>query len=44
MEFNREVFDLMPPSRRTFNLAGVKIPNDKDWFSIQEQTVLHLSI
>lgn len=32
MEFNREVFDLMPPSRRTFNLAGVKIPNDKDIF------------
>ena len=32
MEFNREVFDLMPPSRKTFNLVGVKIPNDKDIF------------
>lgn len=32
MEFSREVYDLMPPSRRTFNLAGVKIPNDKDIF------------
>lgn len=32
MEFNREVFDLMPPSGKTFNLVGVKIPNDKDIF------------
>lgn len=32
MEFNREVFDLMPPSRKTFSLVGLKIPNDKDIF------------
>ena len=32
MDFNREVFDLMPPSRKAFSLAGVKIPNDTNSF------------
>lgn len=44
MEFNREVFDLMPPSRKTFNLVGVKIPNDKDIFFEQSKKKLWIDI
>lgn len=32
MEFEHEVFDLMPPGNKTFSLVGTKIPNDKDIF------------
>lgn len=32
MEFEHEVFDLMPPHNKTFSLVGMKIPNDKDIF------------
>lgn len=30
MEFDREVFDLMPSGSKTFNLIGLKMPSDKD--------------
>lgn len=30
MEFDREVFDLMPSGNKTFNLIGLKMPSDKD--------------
>mgnify|MGYP006971890672 CR=1 FL=1 len=32
MEFDREVFDLMPSGSKTFNLIGLKMPSDKDIF------------
>lgn len=32
MEFEHEVFDLMPPDNNAFSLVGTKIPNDKDIF------------
>lgn len=32
MEFDREVFDLMPSGNKTFNLIGLKMPSDKDIF------------
>lgn len=32
MEFDREVFDLMPSGSKIFNLIGLKMPSDKDIF------------
>lgn len=32
MEFDREVFDLMPSGNKIFNLIGLKMPSDKDIF------------
>lgn len=33
MEFDREVFDLMPSGSKTFNLIGLKMPSDKGIYS-----------
>lgn len=32
MEFEREVFDLMPPNNVSYSLNGLKMPSDKDIF------------
>lgn len=37
MEFDREVFDLMPSGNKTFNLIGLKMPSDKDIQPVEKE-------
>lgn len=38
MEFDREVFDLIPSGNKTFNLIGLKMPSDKDIQPVEKRS------